>query len=118
MLFYECDTHMWRLGERPLQDGIRIDGGSDWFCLNRKFTKYVVNSKDKLVSGLKEFWKYSLLPAEVGDNSSSNSHTLICGQSRLAIGHILSLVWWTLVVMQTSKCFQAALTKKSILDGL
>ena len=65
MLFVECDTHMWRLGERPLQDGIRLDGGSDWFCLNRKFAKYLVESEQDLLVGLKEFWKYSLLPAEV-----------------------------------------------------
>lgn len=65
MLFLECDTHMWRLGERSLQDGIRIDGGSDWFCLHRDFATYVTQSKDELVTGLKAYWEYSLLPAEV-----------------------------------------------------
>ena len=43
--FYECDTHMWRLGERTLPSGVQIDGGSDWICLNRNFANYVVNSK-------------------------------------------------------------------------
>ena len=43
--FYECDTHMWRLGPRTLPQGVQIDGGSDWICLNRQFTKYVVYSE-------------------------------------------------------------------------
>ena len=63
MLFYECEHRMWRLGPRQLQEGIRIDGGSDWICLTRKFIQYVI-SNDTLLSGLKSFWKYSLLPAE------------------------------------------------------
>ena len=29
-LFVECDNHMWRIDQRPLQSGIWIDGGSDW----------------------------------------------------------------------------------------
>merc|ERR1719285_114339 len=33
--FHECDTHMWRLGNRELPLGLQIDGGSDWICLNR-----------------------------------------------------------------------------------
>ena len=65
MLFHECDNRMWRLGPRNLPDGIRVDGGSDWICLNRKFISYVINENDTLLNGLKDFWKYSLLPAEV-----------------------------------------------------
>jgi len=63
MLFYECEHRMWRLGTRQLQEGIRIDGGSDWVCLSHEFIQYVVGT-DPLLSGLKSFWKYSLLPAE------------------------------------------------------
>jgi len=63
MLFYECENRMWRLGARQLQEGIRIDGGSDWICLSHEFIQYVVGN-DSLLSGLKSFWKYSLLPAE------------------------------------------------------
>lgn len=63
MLFYECENRMWRLGPRQLQEGIRIDGGSDWICLSREFIQYVIGD-DPLLSGLKSFWKYSLLPAE------------------------------------------------------
>jgi len=63
MLFYECEHRMWRLGPRQLQEGIRIDGGSDWICLSREFIQYVVG-EDALLLGLKSFWKYSLLPAE------------------------------------------------------
>lgn len=63
--FYECDFHLWRVGNRSVPAGIRVDGGSDWICLNRKFVQYVTSSRDELVMGLNEYFKYSLLPAEV-----------------------------------------------------
>jgi protein xylosyltransferase len=65
MLFHECENHLWRLGPRRLQDGIRIDGGSDWICLHRGFVHYVTGNSDELLIGLKSYWKYALLPAEV-----------------------------------------------------
>ena len=43
--FFECETHMWRLGPRTLPTGVSIDGGSDWICLNRQFANYVVHSR-------------------------------------------------------------------------
>lgn len=64
-LFHECDNHMWRLGERTIPEGLDVSGGSDWFSLTRRFVEYVVNSKDELVTGLKQFYTYALLPAEV-----------------------------------------------------
>lgn len=64
-LFFECDTHMWRLGDRKIPEGISVDGGSDWFLLNRMFVDYVINSKDDLVTNMKRFYAYTLLPAEV-----------------------------------------------------
>lgn len=42
-----------------------MSGGSDWFSLTRRFVEYVVSSKDELVTGLKQFYTYALLPAEV-----------------------------------------------------
>ncbi|CAG5928976.1 unnamed protein product [Menidia menidia] len=63
-LFYECDTHMWRLGDRKIPEGISVDGGSDWFLLNRMFVEYVINSKDDLVTNMNRFYAYTLLPAE------------------------------------------------------
>ncbi|XP_036398508.1 xylosyltransferase 1 [Megalops cyprinoides] len=63
-LFFECDTHMWRLGDRRIPEGISVDGGSDWFLLNRKFVEYVINSQDDLVTSMKRFYSYTLLPAE------------------------------------------------------
>ncbi|KAF7242925.1 Xylosyltransferase 1, partial [Varanus komodoensis] len=63
-LFLECDTHMWRLGDRKIPEGITIDGGSDWFLLNRKFVEYVTFSTDDLVTKMKRFYSYTLLPAE------------------------------------------------------
>uniref|UniRef100_A0A8C9RQ02 Xylosyltransferase 1 n=1 Tax=Scleropages formosus TaxID=113540 RepID=A0A8C9RQ02_SCLFO len=63
-LFYECDTHMWRLGDRKIPEGVTVDGGSDWFLLNRMFVDYVINSQDDLVTSMKRFYSYTLLPAE------------------------------------------------------
>ncbi|XP_051989097.1 xylosyltransferase 1 [Xyrauchen texanus] len=63
-LFFECDTHMWRLGDRKIPEGISVDGGSDWFLLNRMFVEYVINSQDDLVTSMKRFYSYTLLPAE------------------------------------------------------
>uniref|UniRef100_A0A8D0CNY3 Xylosyltransferase 2 n=1 Tax=Sander lucioperca TaxID=283035 RepID=A0A8D0CNY3_SANLU len=63
-LFHECDNHMWRLGERSIPEGLEVSGGSDWFALTHRFVEYVINSQDALVSGLKQFYSYALLPAE------------------------------------------------------
>lgn len=62
--FYECDTHMWRLGSRTLPLGVQIDGGSDWICLNKKFAMHVIQSQDELLVGLKKVFSHTLLPAE------------------------------------------------------
>lgn len=56
---------MWRLGERSIPEGLDVSGGSDWFALTRRFVEYVIGSQDPLVSGLKQFYSYALLPAEV-----------------------------------------------------
>ncbi|XP_077591178.1 xylosyltransferase 2-like [Stigmatopora nigra] len=63
-VFYECDNHMWRVGVRHIPEGLEISGGSDWFVLNRQFVDYVVNSQDDMMTGLKLFYSYTLLPAE------------------------------------------------------
>nr|XP_054763697.1 xylosyltransferase 1-like [Lytechinus pictus] len=63
-LFYECDNHMWRIGDRELPKGIHMDGGSDWITVNYEFSKYIAQGNDSLLNGLKQFYKYTLLPAE------------------------------------------------------
>lgn len=63
--FYECEHHMWRIGPRALPNGIHIDGGSDWFMLNRQYVDYLVSSQDQIVLALKHMFHYTLLPAEV-----------------------------------------------------
>ncbi len=63
--FYECDTHMWRVADRQLPIGIRIDGGSDWVVLSRQFCSYITFNDNELLKGLKRIFKYTLLPAEV-----------------------------------------------------
>lgn len=62
--FVECDTHMWRTGDRELPWGIQIDGGSDWVALSKKFVQYIVNDTDELVVGLLKVFRHTLLPAE------------------------------------------------------
>lgn len=63
--FIECDTHMWRIGDRKLPWGVQIDGGSDWVALSHDFVQYVANNQpDELVTGLILLFKYTLLPAE------------------------------------------------------
>lgn len=63
--FIECENHMWRIGNREIPKGIEVDGGSDWICLNRDFSEYLVYSDDKLLQAMKQMYTYSLLPAEV-----------------------------------------------------
>ncbi|CAG4950162.1 unnamed protein product [Colias eurytheme] len=62
--FVECETHMWRIGERKLPHGITIDGGSDWVALSPEFVSYVVKEKDALLNGLDIIFQHTLLPAE------------------------------------------------------
>ncbi|KAF9803068.1 hypothetical protein SFRURICE_012313 [Spodoptera frugiperda] len=62
--FIECDTHMWRVGERKLPRGIIIDGGSDWIALSPEFVSYVVGKQDQLLTGLDVIFQHTLLPAE------------------------------------------------------
>lgn len=63
--FVECETHMWRIGDRQLPWGIQIDGGSDWVALSKDFVEYVAkNDTDDLIKGLLVVFKHTLLPAE------------------------------------------------------
>lgn len=61
----ECDYHMWRIGNRPLPGDITIDGGSDWIVINRNYSHYLVTNEGPFLKGLKKYYEYSLLPAEV-----------------------------------------------------
>lgn len=64
--FVECDTHMWRIGDRDLPHGVQIDGGSDWVGLSRPFVRYVTSydGEDELITGLLRIFHHTLLPAE------------------------------------------------------
>lgn len=62
--FIECETHMWRVGERKLPRGIVIDGGSDWIALSPDFVSYIINGEDELLTGLATIFQHTLLPAE------------------------------------------------------
>ena len=63
--FVECDNHMWRVSNRPLPPDINVDGGSDWIAIHRNFSRYLVTGTDPFLVGLKTYYRYSLLPAEV-----------------------------------------------------
>lgn len=73
---------MWRLGDRKIPEGISVDGGSDWFLLNRAFVEYVINSKDDLVTSMKRFYAYTLLPAEVSSFKTLHFKNLISKLSK------------------------------------
>ncbi|CAG9819354.1 unnamed protein product [Phaedon cochleariae] len=63
--FVECETRMWRIGDRVLPAGIQLDGGSDWVALSRPFVEYVAPpDPDHLVAGLLKIFRHTLLPAE------------------------------------------------------
>ena len=70
---------MWRLGERQIPAGIVVDGGSDWFVLTRSFVEYVVYTDDPLVAQLRQFYTYTLLPAEVGDWARTQAGGRVAG---------------------------------------
>ena len=65
-VFHQCESRMWRLGDRTLPAGIRVDGGSDWFGLTRELVQYATgkSNSDQLLAGLKNLYKHTLLPAE------------------------------------------------------
>ncbi|CAH8492688.1 unnamed protein product [Dicrocoelium dendriticum] len=63
-IFASCDRYMWDLGPRALPSGVVLDGGSDWMVLPHEFVHYAVLSQDPLVSNLKEYFNYTLLPVE------------------------------------------------------
>ena len=43
----------------------RFDGGSDWIVINRNYSRYLVTTKDHFLTTLKNYYQFSLLPAEV-----------------------------------------------------
>ncbi|KAA3681206.1 protein xylosyltransferase [Paragonimus westermani] len=64
-IFAYCDQHIWHLGRRPYPTGIVFDGGSDWMVLPREFVDYIVHSHDVVLTKLKQYATYSLLPVEM-----------------------------------------------------
>ena len=56
---------MWRVDNRELPPDITLDGGSDWIAINRNYSHYLVTDKGPFLTGLKRYYEFSLLPAEV-----------------------------------------------------
>ncbi|XP_022663399.1 xylosyltransferase oxt-like [Varroa destructor] len=90
--FLECETRMWRLGDRELPRGIRFDGGSDWVALHRGFVQWVIQNRahDPLLVGLEALFRHTLLPAE------SYFHTVLhnSGFCTLIVDNNLRFVNW------------------------
>ena len=63
-VFYNCDDHMYRVGDRNIPFGLQWVGGSDWFTLHKDFVHYLVFSDDALVRGLTTFYFYSIMAPE------------------------------------------------------
>ena len=63
--FVECDNHMWRVDNRKLPGDITVDGGSDWIAIHRNYSRYLVTDRSRFLTGLKRYYEFSLLPAEV-----------------------------------------------------
>ena len=63
-MFYNCDDHMYRVGDRSLPFGLQWVGGSDWVVLHKDFIHYLVTSDDALVKGLTNFYFYSIMAPE------------------------------------------------------
>ena len=54
-MFYNCDDHMYRVGDRQLPFGLQWVGRSEWVTLHRDFVHYLVTSDDSLVRGHTHF---------------------------------------------------------------
>ena len=79
--FVECDNHMWRVDNRPLPTDITVDGGSDWIAVNRNYSHYIVTDEGPFLTGLKKYYEFSLLPAEVRWRNNVKSplcHIYVC----------------------------------------
>ena len=63
-VFYNCEKHMYRIGDRELPFGLQWVGGSDWVTLHKDFVTYLVYSEDKLMKGLTSFYFYSIMAPE------------------------------------------------------
>nr|CAH8871026.1 unnamed protein product [Trichobilharzia regenti] len=89
-LFVECDSYVWHLGERPIPSGVILDGGSDWMILPKVFVDYIIHSEDSLISDIKEYFRYSLLPVESFFHTvAQNTH--FCTS---VINHYLRFINW------------------------
>lgn len=79
---------MWRLGDRKLPGGIRLDGGSDWIALSYDFCRYINFENNSLLRGLDSLYNYTLLPAEacllLRDN---HNNSLIAFHSAVLLPH-------------------------------
>ena len=58
-LFYNCEEHMFRVGDRNIPFGLQWVGGSDWVVLHKTFIHYLVYSDDAMVSVQGKKTKYA-----------------------------------------------------------
>ncbi|KAK2703220.1 xylosyltransferase oxt-like isoform X2 [Artemia franciscana] len=73
--FVECDDYLFRVGNKTLPKGIRMDFGSDWFVFHRLFAEFAVNDSDPLIHGLQTIANFSYLaPESYFHFATQNSH--------------------------------------------
>lgn len=72
-VFYECENRMWRLSDRAIPKNLQLDGGSDWFAIDRSTAEYATDKTidDGTLREVNQFFNFTLLPAE------SYFHTLL-----------------------------------------
>lgn len=59
-VFHQCESRMWRVGDRTLPQGIRFDGGSDWIAITRSLAQYIVHQNNPLLQGYNSI-RYSII---------------------------------------------------------
>ena len=63
--FVECDEYVWSIGDRNFANGLKIEQGSDWFCLHSSYVEYLTKSNDSYLNYLKDYFSNSIVPSEV-----------------------------------------------------
>ena len=56
---------MWKVTKRTIPYGIQFHDGNDWFILNSKLSKYIVNTSDDFLNNLKKMFNHHIMPLEV-----------------------------------------------------
>uniref|UniRef100_A0A915JP36 protein xylosyltransferase n=1 Tax=Romanomermis culicivorax TaxID=13658 RepID=A0A915JP36_ROMCU len=92
-VFFQCESRMWRLDDRVMPKGLRLDGGSDWLVLHRSLSEYALNEEDPLVLGLRQLFRFALLPAESFFHILA-ANSIYCFKTSLTTSNHLRAINW------------------------